>query len=513
MIHKFLNDQIMRFNPKIRFMSAIVIFALLFTACHKKDDISPESPSITVPSTTQLLIGESTELTFNVSTPEGYKSSIASVSSNGTAEITSQPDKGATSGEVVVNFTAEKLGAATITLIVTDQAGSEEDGTVAISIQEEKTKFIISEDITANTTWEDGKIYILDGRISVKDGYTLTIEPGTIIKGQAGEGANASVLIIARGATIIATGTALQPIIFTSVADEITPEMIDNGKFASPNLTSENRGLWGGVIILGYAPISVPNGAPAQIEGIPSSDKTGLYGGDKPTDNSGSFTYVSIRHGGTNIGQGNEINGLSLGGVGSGTTIHHIEIVANQDDGVEFFGGTINASHILVWDNGDDAIDTDQAWSGTITNTVIISPGEDAFELDGPEGSFKGKGGLIEKCTYFASDATGIIDVDGDTDCNVKNILIFGLPTNDGTAAATMTDDYSDYADNTHGYSISNIEAVIPSGFQISDFFIAGSASLVTPVSSVSAATVGADISQFDFTWVKSSGTLNNLGF
>ena len=85
-----------------------------------------------------------------------------------------------------------------------------------------------------------------------------------------------------------------------------------------------------------------------QIEGIPASDANGLYGGNDATDNSGTITYVSIRHGGGEIGEGNEINGLTLAGVGSATTINNIEVVANVDDGIEFFGGTVNASNLLV---------------------------------------------------------------------------------------------------------------------------------------------------------------------
>ncbi len=98
---------------------------------------------------------------------------------------------------------------------------------------------------------------------------------------------------------------------------------------------------------------------------FPPSDLNGLYGGTDPLDNSGSITYISIRRGSANIGEGNEINGLTLGGVGSGTTIQNVEIIANQDDGIEWFGGTVNVTNALVWNTGDDAIDTDQSWGGT----------------------------------------------------------------------------------------------------------------------------------------------------
>jgi len=255
-----------------------------------------------------------------------------------------------------------------------------------------KTK-IISENITANQTWYADTVYQLGGRITVTDGATLTIEPGTVIKGEAGTGANATALLIARGAKLMAEGTAAMPIIFTTVADEITHEDILAGDFASPNLDPTVSGLWGGLIVLGNAKISASNSSgdvsEVQIEGIPTSDANGLYGGSNDADNSGVIKYVSIRHGGANIGSGNEINGLTLGGVGSGTTIENIEVVSNQDDGIEWFGGTVNVTNVVVWNAGDDGIDTDQSWGGTLDNFVVITPSDRPFELDGPEGTYE----------------------------------------------------------------------------------------------------------------------------
>lgn len=244
---------------------------------------------------------------------------------------------------------------------------------------------VVTENITSNTTWSKDKTYILAGRISVVSGVTLTIEPGTIIKGQAGTGANATALIVARGGKLMAEGTATEPIIFTSVADEIT-----SGEIASPNLPNDFNGLWGGLIVLGDAPCSLEGDVTElSIEGIPPTDANGLYGGSNATDNSGSIKYVSVRHGGANIGEGNEINGITFGGVGSGTVVENVEVVANQDDGIEWFGGTVNVTNAIVWNAGDDAVDTDQAWAGTLDNFVIIcgADTDHALEIDGPEGS------------------------------------------------------------------------------------------------------------------------------
>jgi hypothetical protein len=205
---------------------------------------------------------------------------------------------------------------------------------------------------TGTMTWTKDKIWVLSGLVFVNSGNELTIEAGTIIKGKSGQGENASALVVARGAKIMANGTASEPIIFTAEADQL------NG-----NLPPTARGLWGGIIVLGKAGLNSAPGESA-IEGIPTSETRGLYGGDDDADNSGVIKYVSIRHGGTDIGAGNEINGLTLGGVGSGTTIDFVEIIANNDDGVEFFGGTVNTSHLISAYCKDDAIDYDEGYRG-----------------------------------------------------------------------------------------------------------------------------------------------------
>lgn len=259
---------------------------------------------------------------------------------------------------------------------------------------------LVNMDIDSNTTWYSDSIYTLQGRISVINGATLTIQPGCLIKAQSGVGAVASSLVIARGSKIMAEGTAGAPIIFTSVIDSIGV-----GELESPNLDADVQGLWGGVVILGYAPISAGS-VPLQIEGIPSSDESGLYGGTDSLDNSGIFSYVSIRHGGTNIGQGNELNGLTLGGVGSGTIIDNIEVVGNQDDGIEFFGGCVDAENLLVWAHGDDGLDIDQGYSGLIQNYVVVEGdnSDHALELDGGEGPWNAS---------FSMWAGSLISTDG----------------------------------------------------------------------------------------------------
>jgi hypothetical protein len=359
----------------------------------------------------------------------------------------------------------------------------------------------ITANISENTTWETGNVYQLGGRIAILPGVTLTIEPGVIIKGEAGTGPNATALLVARGATLIAEGTPAQPIIFTSVADEIMP-----GEIESPNLDPTLNGLWGGVIVLGNAPISA-DAASVQIEGIPASDQNGLYGGDDATDNSGILKYISIRHGGANIGEGNEINGLTLGGVGSGTIIENIEIVSNQDDGIEWFGGAVNVKNVVVWNTGDDAIDTDQAWAGTLDNFAIINPGDECFELDGGEGDFNNMH-TIKNGTVYAGLAEGLADLDkkgpagtvGNSYVDMNNIYFFGV---------TYGQDFDEYSADL---TASNLELTLPSDtLDVADFFADGTDVFVTEVDSA-ANTVGADISKLNsWSWAGVSGALDDF--
>jgi len=231
--------------------------------------------------------------------------------------------------------------------------------------------------ITEDTYWYADTAYEMAGKVVVEEGATLFIEAGTVIKSRDGQGSLSTALIVAQGGKIEAVGTADDPIVFTSI--------YDNGT----NLDESDNGLWGGIVLLGYAPISA-DATPAHIEGIPADDSYGAYGGGDTSDNSGVLKYISIRHAGTLLGDGNELNGLTLGGVGSGTVIDNIEVVGNLDDGIEFFGGCVNASNLLVWAQGDDAFDIDQAYGGTISNFVNIegADSDHALEIDGPEGTY-----------------------------------------------------------------------------------------------------------------------------
>ncbi len=230
--------------------------------------------------------------------------------------------------------------------------------------------------------WTSDNTYVLDEMVFVKPGSRLYIEAGTVIQGELGNGNDATGLVVTRGAQIFAEGTPNNPIIFTSVEDD-------------GSLTAADRGLWGGVILLGAA--STNNPSEKLIEGvneIASNDAYAAYGGTDDMDNSGVMRYVSIRHTGINVGDeaGNEIQGLTMGGVGSGTTLEFIESFASDDDGFEWFGGTVNSKYLVAAFNTDDGFDWDEGYRGKGQFWFAIQDESDdegfgrAMELDGAGG-------------------------------------------------------------------------------------------------------------------------------
>jgi hypothetical protein len=373
------------------------------------------------------------------------------------------------------------------------------------------TNVLITSNISVNTVWTNDNVYELAGRITILDGVTLSIEPGTIIKGQAGTGSNATALLVARGGKLVANGSSALPIIFTSVADEITPEQVTNGNFISPNLDANTSGLWGGVIILGKAPISA-SASEIQIEGIPTTDANGLYGGSEPNDNSGIIRYVSIRHGGANIGNGNEINGLTLGGVGVATTIENIEIVGNQDDGIEFFGGTVNVKNLIVWNSGDDAIDTDQSWAGTLDNFIVICGGatDHALEIDGPEGTYLASHTLINGSVKGSPEAE-LGDFRACPRGSFSNIFFFdftdpALAGRGDLSISNPTNNTCSTDNLTNGVlTFSNLQVILPTNVTLNSVFKNGTSSYAT---SVTTRTVGANKSTFNWTWSEQANQL-----
>ncbi len=292
--------------------------------------------------------------------------------------------------------------------------------------------------LTADTEWE------LDGYVFVEDCATLIIEAGTVIKARPNpdSGDPSSALIVSRGGTIIANGTSNAPIIFTSTDDDLT---------TTNDLSPFDYQKWGGVVILGNGIVGEDGGTDF-VEGIPSGDPRAEYGGDDNQDSSGSFTYVSIRHGGAVLEQDNEINGLTLGGVGSGTTINHVEVFSSKDDGIEIFGGAVNIDHALVSYVGDDCYDFDESWDGTMQFIFSLSQnvdaefgGDHAVEYDGSERDDLGPKtvGRIYNATFIGSGVGENSDNDGLRIRNDAAVRIYNSIVAMSTGYALRVDDTS----------------------------------------------------------------------
>lgn len=217
----------------------------------------------------------------------------------------------------------------------------------------------VSGTITSSTTWTNDKRYVLSDFVGVASPAVLTIQPGTVVYGGDGR----ATLFIQRGAKIMADGTERRPIIFTS----------------AQRVGSRNQTDWGSLVLLGRAPINVQGGS-AFLEGLPSTDGY-AFGGNDAADSSGVVRYVRLEFGGFAIATNREINGLTLGGVGSGTVLDHIQVLHNADDGFEFFGGTVNAKHLLGVGYADDGLDFDFGYTGSIQFAALIKRSND--EADG----------------------------------------------------------------------------------------------------------------------------------
>lgn len=204
--------------------------------------------------------------------------------------------------------------------------------------------------ITTSTTWAASRRYVLRDFVGVASGATLTIEPGTVIYG----GDSRATLFIQRGGKIVADGTARRPIVFTS----------------AQRVGSRAQRDWGSLVVLGRAPINVTGGQQF-LEGLPSQPEY-AFGGTDAKDSSGVLRYVRLEFGGFEIQTNQEINGLTLGGVGTGTVVDYVQVLQNKDDAFEFFGGTVNARHLLSVGAADDGLDFDFGYSGSIQYAALI---------------------------------------------------------------------------------------------------------------------------------------------
>jgi hypothetical protein len=373
----------------------LMAIAINFSAC-KKEEANKPAPIVTVnPTTVSNTPGSTVATSVLVESPEGGQTLAILVNGQSNSSLPNVTLDGSASQTVPVNFVIPANATIGATYLISFQATDKKNqfsqiGTFNISVSSVASKQIVevSGNITTNTTWTNDKIYRLNGFVRVGTDVitapatspavtataTLTIQEGTVIYGKTGT--PGGTLIVQRGSKIIAIGTAAKPIIFTS----------------EKAINLKRSGDWGGVVICGKADINATATGFVTHTNELEGGYGGYYGGGSSpdnADNSGTLKYVRIEWAGYPINPNQEINGLTLGGVGSGTTISYIQSTYANDDSFEFFGGTVNADHLIAYKGIDDDFDTDNGYSGKVQfglaiRDAIISDqsGSNGFECD-----------------------------------------------------------------------------------------------------------------------------------
>ena len=330
-------------SRRIALAGMLIVLALgtLFTGC---DQLTNPKNDNTAPTVASAI----SDLSLNVdSTFTKDLSAVFSDKENDALSFTASSSDGniATASVSGNNLSVQGMAEGTAAIKVATTDGKHDSVTTSFTVTVATNLIEINGDITEDTMWEAKNNYLLKVQCFVKNGATLTIEAGTTIRAISEDpNGNAPALVVTRDSKIIADGTAENPITFTSNLDPST---------------LPQRGTWGGLILLGNAPVNI-SGGEGEVEGLVGVP----YGGNDPHDNSGVLRYVRIWYGGRSIGQDNEINGISFAGVGDGTVVEHCEVAYNLDDAYEFWGGTVNIKYMSAVFCGDDDYDTDLGYRG-----------------------------------------------------------------------------------------------------------------------------------------------------
>ncbi len=243
---------------------------------------------------------------------------------------------------------------------------------------------------------------------------TLRIEPGTVIRGNP-----ASFIAVMRGSQIFAEGTKQKPITFTSLKK-----------------SERKRGEWGGLVLNGNAPINACRAGAAVCEAVSEGIKVRevKFGGNQPEDNSGVLKYIRVEFAGYPMAPDNELNGISFNGVGSGTVVENIQVHMNSDDGIEFFGGTVNAKYVVLTENEDDSLDWDMGWNGKIQFLLadqgndVVDSGIEADNLKSPMNASPRSNPTISNMTLIGSAQSGYgILLRRGTGAQIYNTIVSGF--------------------------------------------------------------------------------------
>ncbi len=306
-------------------------------------------------------------------------------------------------------------------------------GTTNVGVINNLRNCQISGTVTGGLTLANirGVVYSLSGRVNVGVDLgadpgapaaggaqgILTIEPGVVVFGSSG----ADALVVNRGSQIFAEGTSTRPIVFTSRSN------------MEGAVNASSIGQWGGIVILGRAPIhtcvgtATPGtvGCQSAVEGLTGA----FYGGASPADNSGRLAYVQVRYPGFEVSSGNELNGITFAGVGNGTTANFIQVHNSSDDGIEWFGGRVNHKNIVITGADDDSIDTDLGFKGLIQYALVVqrtTGGDRVIEADtaGGEAKTPRSNPRIANFTFIGNRTPDTVLLRGGTDYGLVNGII-----------------------------------------------------------------------------------------
>ena len=358
----------------------------------------------------------------------------------GDAVVTFVPNGGCPEGTTARTFADVDTNGVDITACAFGSAGAASASAVGVSADGLTTVISGTDTVLSGVVVFEGSLFVgenpiadndLDGDGVSSETGTLTIEPGTIIAAATGD-ATVETLIVSPGSEIVANGTEAQPIIFTTLADladadqatDVSAfEAASDGVVDGETSISTEAERWGGLVLNGFAPINdcseTPGTAACTKDGEGGS---GLFGGNLASDSSGSLRYVRVQFAGFSFTPTNQLNGIALQGVGSGTTIDYVQVHNNADDGIEFFGGTVNASHVVISDAADDSIDWTDGWSGVLQYAVVV-------------------GGPSENDNIVEGDNNGDLPDNGETEGVISNPVVLNLTALGNGDGTTGQDD------------------------------------------------------------------------
>lgn len=347
---------------------------VMIQSCDKGEDINP-APTVTVdPTTAQNIPGGSVSAALTITAPNGAQDLVVYVSGVEVETIDISATDLSTPIEYDYTISADAVIGSKIIVSFQVVDAKNYPSTISNFVITVGDPVVTLQGVLATQTLDAAKPYLLKGQVFVPSGVTLTVPAGTVVKGDK---ASKATLIVQPGGKLVAEGTASNPVVFTS----------------AQALGERDRGDWGGIVMLGNA--FVNQTAKPAIEGITPTQNFGSVAADgatpatNATENSGTLKYVRIEYAGIELTPNNETNSLTLGGIGSGTTVEYVQVSFGGDDGFEWFGGTVNAKYLISHSTWDDDFDTDYGWGGNVQFGLVVrnpffadQSGSNAFESD-----------------------------------------------------------------------------------------------------------------------------------